>query len=266
VYGFGAGIFFVGYFIFEIPSNVMLHKVGAGRWIARIMVSWAVLSAGMMFVNSALTFYVMRFLLGVAEAGFFPGIILYLTYWFPREHRARIVSVFMTAVPIATVIGAPVSGALLGLHGLSGIEGWRWLFIIEGVPAVLLGAAALLVLTERPKDAAWLSASERSALEQRLAAEAEETERHGLAGIGQALTNPRILLLGLIYFCLVVGLYGIGFWMPQVLQTFDLSHLTIGLLTAIPYLAATVGMVLAGTPTQPANASGAWRCPCLRRP
>jgi MFS family permease len=266
IFGFGAGIFFAGYLLFEIPSNLALHRFGARIWIARIMISWGVVATAMALVAGVTSFYLLRFALGIAEAGFFPGIILYLTYWFPREHRARIVSVFMTAVPIAMVIGAPVSGALLGLHGLSGIEGWRWLFIIEGVPAVLLGAAALLVLTERPKDAAWLSASERSALEQRLAAEAEETERHGLAGIGQALTNPRILLLGLIYFCLVVGLYGIGFWMPQVLQTFDLSHLTIGLLTAIPYLAATVGMVLAGTPTQPANASGAWRCPCLRRP
>jgi ACS family tartrate transporter-like MFS transporter len=246
IFGFGAGIFFAGYILFEIPSNLALHRFGARIWIARIMISWGIVATAMALVAGVTSFYLLRFALGVAEAGFFPGIILYLTYWFPREHRARIVSMFMTAVPIATVIGAPVSGALLGLHGLAGIEGWRWLFIIEGVPAVLLGVAALFFLTDRPKDAAWLSASERSALEQLLAAEAEETERHGLAGIGQALTNPRILLLGLIYFCLVIGLYGIGFWMPQVLQTFGLSHLTIGFLTAIPYLVATVGMVLAG--------------------
>jgi len=239
IFGFGAGIFFAGYILFEIPSNLALHRFGARIWIARIMISWGI-------VAGETSFYLLRFALGVAEAGFFPGIILYLTFWFPREHRARIVSLFMTAVPIATVIGAPVSGALLGLHGLAGIEGWRWLFIIEGVPAVLLGLLALFFLTDRPNDAAWLPASERRALEQRLAAEAEEAQRHGLAGIGQALTNPRILGLGLIYFGLVVGLYGIGFWMPQVLQTFGLSNLTIGFLTAIPYLAATVGMVLAG--------------------
>ena len=188
--------------------------------------------------------------LGVAEAGFFPGIILYLTYWFPSAERARIVSLFMAAVPLATVFGGPLSGALLGLHGFLGIDGWHWLFVIEGLPAVLLGIIALKLLTDRPKDAEWLTAEERNALEQRLAAEAEETRAHGYAGLGQALTKPRVLLLGLIYFCMVVGLYGIGFWMPQVIQTFGLSNLAIGFLTAIPYLFAAIAMVLPGaTPT-----------------
>jgi MFS transporter, ACS family, tartrate transporter len=246
VFGFGAGIFFVGYILCEIPSNLALHRFGARIWIARIMISWGVVATAMALVAGERSFYLLRFALGIAEAGFFPGIILYLTYWFPREERARIVSLFMAAVPIATVVGGPLSGALLGLHGLEGIAGWRWLFIIEGVPAVLLGVVALLFLTDRPRDATWLTASERSALEQRLEAEAEETTTHGLTGVGEALANPRVLALGLLYVCIVVGLYGIGFWMPQVLKTFGLSNLAVGFLTAVPYLVAAVGMVLAG--------------------
>jgi MFS transporter, ACS family, tartrate transporter len=246
VFGFGAGIFFVGYILCEIPSNLALHRFGARIWIARIMISWGVVATAMAFVAGERSFYLLRFALGIAEAGFFPGIILYLTYWFPREERARIVSLFMTAVPLATVVGGPVSGALLGLHGLAGIAGWRWLFLIEGIPAVLLGIAALLFLTDRPKDAAWLTPGERRALEDRLAQEARETKAYGLDAVGQALTNPRILALGLVYFCIVVGLYGIGFWMPQVLKTYGLSDLAIGFLTALPYLVAAVGMVAAG--------------------
>jgi ACS family tartrate transporter-like MFS transporter len=246
VFGFGAGIFFVGYILCEIPSNLALHRFGARIWIARIMISWGVVATAMAFVAGETSFYLLRFALGIAEAGVFPGIILYLTYWFPREERARIVSLFMTAVPLATVVGGPVSGALLGLHGLAGIAGWRWLFLIEGIPAVLLGIAALLYLTDRPKDAAWLTPDERRALEDRLTQEARETKVYGLDAAGQALTNPRILALGLLYFCIVVGLYGIGFWMPQVLKTHGLSDLAIGFLTALPYLVAAIGMVVAG--------------------
>jgi ACS family tartrate transporter-like MFS transporter len=246
IFGFGAGIFFVGYILCEVPSNLALHRFGARIWIARILISWGVVAAAMALVNGAASFYALRFALGVAEAGFFPGIILYLTYWFPREDRARIVSLFMTAVPIATVIGGPLSGALLELHGLGGIAGWRWLFVIEGLPAVVLGLIALRFLTDRPRDADWLEPDERRALEDRLEAEAHETRVHGYAGIGEALANPRVIQLGLVYFCIVVGLYGIGFWMPQVIQTFGLSTLAIGFLTAIPYLVAAAGMVLAG--------------------
>jgi ACS family tartrate transporter-like MFS transporter len=246
IFGFGAGIFFAGYILFEIPSNLALHRFGARLWIARILISWGLVATAMALVAGVTSFYVLRFTLGVAEAGFFPGIILYLTYWFPRAERARIVSLFMVAVPIATVVGGPVSGALLGLHGMAGLEGWRWLFLLEGTPAVLLGIVAFRFLTDRPKDAAWLTPRERECLEACLAAEAEETRAYGLAGLGQALTDQRILLLGLLYFSVVVGLYGIGFWMPQVLQGFGLPHLTIGFLTAIPYLVASVGMVLAG--------------------
>ncbi len=246
VYGFGAGIFFLGYILFEVPSNLALYRFGARLWIARIMISWGIVATAMAFIAGETSFYVLRFLLGVAEAGFFPGIILYLTFWFPRAERARIVSLFMTAVPIATVIGGPLSGALLELHGLAGIAGWRWLFLIEGLPAILLGILCFALLPDRPSHAHWLTREEAAALEARIEAEAHETRSHGYADLGQALLKPRVLLLGLIYFCLVIGLYGIGFWMPQVLKSFGLSNLKIGFLTAIPYLVAAGGMVLAG--------------------
>ena len=225
IYGAGAGIFFVGYILFEIPSNLALQKFGARIWIARIMISWGLVASAMALVHSETSFYVMRFLLGVAEAGFFPGIILYLTYWFPAAERARIVSLFMAAVPLATVVGGPLSGALLELHGLGGLKGWHWLFLIEGVPAIVLGVIVLKFLDDRPEQANWLTAEERRALAETLAAEAKATRATGYAGLGQALTRPRVLVLGLIYFCIVVGLYGIGFWMPQVIQTYGLDPL-----------------------------------------
>jgi ACS family tartrate transporter-like MFS transporter len=246
IFGTGAGIFFIGYFLFEIPSNLALQRFGARIWIARIMISWGVVATAMAFVHSETSFYAMRFLLGVAEAGFFPGIILYLTYWFPARERARIVSLFMAAVPLATVVGGPLSGALLELHGLGGLKGWHWLFIVEGLPAILLGLIALKALDDGPAHADWLSKDERQALADTLAAEAKVTREVGYAGVGQALTRPRVLVLALLYFCLVVGLYGIGFWMPQVIQTFGLDPLRIGFLTAVPYLFAAIAMVLWG--------------------
>jgi MFS transporter, ACS family, tartrate transporter len=246
VYGAGAGIFFVGYILFEIPSNLALQRFGARIWIARIMISWGLIACAMALVHSETSFYVMRFLLGVAEAGFFPGIILYLTYWFPAAERARIVALFMAAVPLATVVGGPLSGALLELHGLGGLKGWHWLFIIEGLPAIVLGLIALKFLDDGPEHARWLTAAERRALTATLAAEAKVTRETGYAGLGQALTRPRVLTLGLLYFCIVVGLYGIGFWMPQVIQTFGLDPLEIGFLTAVPYLFAAIVMVLWG--------------------
>jgi MFS transporter, ACS family, tartrate transporter len=246
VYGLGAGIFFAGYILFEVPSNLALQRFGARFWIARIMISWGIVATAMALVHNEASFYALRLLLGIAEAGFFPGIILYLTYWFPARERARIVSLFMAAVPLATVVGGPVSGALLKLHGFWGLAGWQWLFIIEGLPAVLLGVVVLFVLDDRPEEARWLSQDERQALATTLAAEAEATREAGYAGLGQALTRPRVLVLGLLYFCIVSGLYGIGFWMPQVIQTYGLEPLEIGFLTAIPYLAAAIGMVLWG--------------------
>ena len=246
MFGAGAGIFFVGYILFEIPSNLALQRFGARIWIARIMISWGIVAIAMAFVSSERSFYAIRFLLGIAEAGFFPGIILYLTYWFPARERARIVSLFMAAVPLATVVGGPVSGALLELHGLGGLKGWQWLFIVEALPAVVLGFIALKFLTDRPEHADWLTKSERQALSAMLAAEAKETREVGYSGLAQALTRPRVLVLGLLYFCLVVGLYGIGFWMPQVIQSYGLAPLKIGFLTAIPYFFAAIAMVLWG--------------------
>jgi ACS family tartrate transporter-like MFS transporter len=246
VYGLGAGIFFLGYIAFEIPSNLALERFGARIWIARIMISWGFIATAMALVTGPSSFYLMRLLLGIAEAGFFPGIILYLTYWFPSRTRARIVALFMTAVPLATVVGGPVSGALLELHGLAGLKGWQWLFIIEGLPAVALGIAALKYLDDRPEYADWLAADERKALAETLADEADATRQVGYADLWQALTRPRVLALGLLYFLMVVGLYGLGFWMPQVLQTFKLGALSIGFLTAIPYLFATIAMVAWG--------------------
>jgi ACS family tartrate transporter-like MFS transporter len=246
IFGAGAGIFFIGYLLFEIPSNLALQRFGARIWIARIMISWGLVASAMALVSGTTGFYLMRFLLGVAEAGFFPGIILYLTYWFPARERARIVSLFMAAVPLATVVGGPVSGALLELHGVGGLKGWHWLFIVEGLPAVLLGFVALKFLDDRPQEAAWLSQDERTALASTLASEAEATRETGYADLGHALTKPRVLTLALLYFCIMVGLYGIGFWMPQVIQTFGLSSVSIGFLTAIPFWSLPTA-ILTGT-------------------
>lgn len=245
-FGFGAGIFFAGYLLFEVPSNLALQYFGARVWIARIMISWGLVAIAMSLVSGPYGFHAIRFLLGVAEAGFFPGIILYLTYWFPAQERARIVSLFMAAIPLATVIGAPLSGLLLELDGVHGLKGWQWLFIIEGVPAVLLGFAALKVLDDGPARAKWLSAPERKALSTALAADARAAQTHGYSGLLEALTKPRIFALALLYFLIVIGLYGIGFWMPQLIQNFGLPNLTVGFLTAIPYLVASVVMVLCG--------------------
>jgi len=246
VYGFGAGIFFLGYIAFEIPSNLALQRFGARIWIARIMISWGLIACAMALVRSETGFYVMRLLLGIAEAGFFPGIILYLTFWFPAAERARIIALFMASVPLATVFGGPLSGALLEMHGFLGLAGWHWLFIIEGVPAVLLGIAALFILDNTPSHARWLTEDERQALQTTLKAEAETSRVAGYGDLKAALTRPRVLALGLLYFLMVVGLYGIGFWMPQVIEGFGLEPLAVGFLTAIPYLFAAIAMVLWG--------------------
>ena len=246
VFGFGAGIFFVGYILFEIPSNLALQRFGARVWIARIMISWGIVACAMSLVSGVTSFYVMRLLLGIAEDGFFPGIILYLTFWFPAAERARIIAMFMAAVPLATVVGGPLSGVLLEMRGAWGLKGWQWLFLVEGVPAIVLGFIALKFLDDKPEHAAWLTPDERQALTDTLAAEAEATRELGYAGLGAALTRPSVLALGSLYFLMVVGLYGIGFWMPQVIGSFGLAPLQIGFLTAIPYLFAAVAMVIWG--------------------
>jgi MFS transporter, ACS family, tartrate transporter len=244
VFGMGAGIFFAGYLLFEVPSNLALQHFGARVWIARIMVSWGIIATAMAFVAGETSFYVMRFLLGVAEAGFFPGIILYLTYWFPARERARIVALFMAAVPVATMIGGPISGAMLEMHGLAGLKGWHWLFVLQGLPAIALGMVAFFFLDDRPDHADWLSREERRALESTLAAEAETTRSTGYTDLSHAFTRPRVLMLSLVYFCGAIGLYGVSFWLPQVIQSFGLDPLTIGFLSAIPYLVASIGMII----------------------
>jgi MFS transporter, ACS family, tartrate transporter len=244
MFGWGTGIFFIGYFIFEVPSNLALEKFGASRWIARIMVTWGIISALMSLVGGATSFYILRFLLGVAEAGFFPGIILYLTYWYPAEYRARFLAAFAVAVPVSTVIGAPVSGLLLGLDGAMGLKGWQWLFIIEGVPSVLLGIVTWFYLTDKPERANWLSAEQKAWLASKLDAEiaAKQAVKH--LTLGEALSSPKVIMLSLVYFGFVSALYGMQFWLPQIVKAFGLTNAETGFVTAIPYLFGTIAMIL----------------------
>ncbi|SRR5579884_171722 len=245
VYGLGAGIFFVGYFLFEIPSNLILQRVGARFWIARIMISWGLVAIAMALVRNEPTFYGLRFLLGVAEAGFFPGVILYLTYWFPAEERAKTVALFMTAVAISGVVGGPISGLLLSLQGFGGLDGWHWLFVLEGLPAVLLGIVTLFYLPDGPRHASWLAPSEREWLEGRLAEERALLGPRAGHTLREAMSSGRVWLLCLVYLALVVGNYGLGFWLPQIIEGFGkLTDFQIGLISAIPYGISAVGMVL----------------------
>lgn len=248
VYGFGAGVFFVGYALFEIPSNLILARVGARRWIARIMITWGLVSASMMFVRSETTFYALRFLLGVAEAGFLPGIIYYLTHWYPAAARARAVSWFMAAIPLSIVIGGPLTGFLLEMKGTLGLAGWQWLFLLEGVPAVILGVVVLFYLTDTPEQARWLDPEERTWLSARIRAEQSQAKsRHGV-GLRQALLHPTVWQLALIMFACQSGSYGLTLWVPQILKGLSgLSDLHVGMISAIPYVCAAIGMVLIGT-------------------
>jgi MFS transporter, ACS family, tartrate transporter len=244
IFAWGAGIFFIGYFIFEVPSNLALEKFGASRWIARIMVSWGIISASMAAVSGVWSFYSLRFLLGVAEAGFFPGIILYLTYWYPAEYRARFLAAFAIAVPLSSVIGAPISGLLLGLDGAMGLRGWQWLFIIEGVPSVLLGIITWFYLTDRPAKAHWLTAEQRAWLSAKLENEIAAKKAAQQLTLGQALSSRRVITLSLIYFGFVGALYGMQFWLPQIVKAFGFSNAQTGFVTAVPYLFGTVAMIL----------------------
>ncbi|MDB5765318.1 MAG: Permease of the major facilitator superfamily [Collimonas fungivorans] len=245
VYGLGAGIFFIGYFIFEIPSNMILHRVGARLWIARIMITWGIVSGAMIFVDSPATFYVMRFLLGVAEAGFFPGVILYLTYWYPAHRRGKMTALFMTGVPISGVIGGPLSGWIMkAMPGVHGLAGWQWMFILEAIPSLLLGVVVIFYLQDRIRGAAWLSEAEKQLLESQVQAESSQKPE---ASLGQMFANPRVWLMALIYFCFVMGLYGVSFWLPTIIKATGVTDtFNIGLLTAIPYASAAVAMILIG--------------------
>jgi ACS family tartrate transporter-like MFS transporter len=242
-FGFGAGIFFLAYFVFEVPSNLLLAHFGARRWIARIMFTWGLLSGAMAFVTGETGFYVVRVLLGAAEAGFFPGMIFFLTLWFPAAYRARIIGYFMAAIPLSTVIGAPVSGALLGLDGFFGMRGWQWLFIMEAVPALILSVAVLVYLTDKPADATWLAADERRWLVDRLAAEERQRVAARHFSVMQALLNPRVLALSLVYFGAVAVNYGLSFFLPQIVKAFGLSNLQTGFVSAIPFVVGVVTIV-----------------------
>src|SRR5258708_843405 len=251
-FGFGAGIFFIAYFIFEVPSNLLLERFGARKWIARIMLSWGILSGAMAFIPAIARatgignengFYLLRILLGVAEAGFFPGTIFYLTLWFPAEYRARIVGYFMAAIPLSTVIGAPISGVLLYLHGGLGLAGWQWLFIIEAVPAIILAGVGFFFLTDRPADAAWLAPDERAWLAERLALEQRQRLAVRSYSVTEALVNPRVLGLSLVYFGAVATNYGLSFFLPQIVKAFGLNTFLTTLVSATPYAVGLVGMV-----------------------
>ena len=244
ILGFGAGIFFLGYFLFEVPSNIILHKVGARIWIARVMVTWGIIAGGMAFVESSTSFYVMRFLLGVAEAGFFPGIILYLSYWFPARNRAGVIALFMAAAPIATAIGSPILAVLLEMHGIMGLAGWQWMFLIEAIPAVILGVVVFFYMTDRPEKAAWLKPDEREWLVKTMQAEDANKGGQQHHSILRGLANPRVLALALIYFGTSAGLYTLGIWAPQIIKELGVSSMTVGLLNAIPPIISVVAMIL----------------------
>jgi D-galactonate transporter len=246
IYGLGAGIFFLGYFIFEVPSNVILHKVGARTWLARIMLTWAVISASFVFVKSPTAFYVLRFLLGAAEAGFAPGVILYLTYWYPSARRAKALSIFFMAIPLAGILGGPLSGWILhSLHGAMALTGWKWLFLLEAVPSLLLGIVILFYLDNGIASAKWLTDAEKRLLTRNVERDNAHKSTHG--SIKAFIGDRRLWLLAAIYFCVVLGQYGLTFWLPTIIRKAGVSDpLWVGLFTAIPYLCAIVALPLVG--------------------
>ena len=245
VFGLGSGIFFIGYCLFEIPSNIILERVGARLWISRIMVSWGLISAAMMFVRTPAAFYLLRFLLGVAEAGFFPGVIYYLSLWYPLAHRARAIAAFMTAVPVTGLIGAPLSGALLDLGGLHGLAGWQWLFLLEGLPAVIMGTSVLFYLKDSPETTPWLSLAEREWLIETLAAERKAYVLQ--SNIRVALTDINVWKLGLIFLLVAAGFYGYSFWAPLVIKSLTgLGNFKVGLVLGAISAVTIVGMLLNG--------------------
>jgi ACS family tartrate transporter-like MFS transporter len=253
-YGLGAGLFFISYFLLEVPSNLALDRFGARLWIARIMLSWGIISGLFAFIGpiSSLTglssewvFYILRFVLGAAEAGFFPGIIFYLTLWFPSVYRARVVALFMLAIPFSSILGAPVSGALLNLSG-AGLDGWQWLFIIEAVPSILMAFGVIFYLTDRPAQATWLAEDERTWLQGRLDAEHQHKQAAEHISIGRSLGDPRVLACAFVYFCLNAASYGVAFFLPTIVKGFGVSNFQTGLLAAVPFVFGAIGMVLLG--------------------
>lgn len=246
VYGRAAGMFFAGYFFFQLPSNLVLEKVGVRRWISALMVAWGVISCLMIFIRGPVSFYVMRFLLGTAEAGFFPGIILYMKHWFPASARARAVAWFMTANPIAGIVGSPISGALLGLRG-HGLSGWQWMFLIEGMPAIVLGATVFWTLSDTPHEARWLREDERVWLLAKLAAERQAESGVNQASFWEVLVSPRIWMLSAVYFGVSTTMYGVTLWLPSVIQASSgLNYFWTGVVAVLPFVVTVVAMVLVG--------------------
>ncbi|UFH48172.1 MFS transporter [Pseudomonas sp. KNUC1026] len=253
IFGFASSLFFVAYFLVEVPSNLALQKFGARMWIARIMITWGLISAGTAFVQGSNSLYVMRFLLGAAEAGFFPGVLLYLTYWLPSAYRARMVAIFMVAIPGANFLGSPLSGYLLTLDGMLGMRGWHWLFILEGIPAVLLGIACLFVLTDKPEQAKWLTDEQRNWLTQRLADERQQKTQIGHISLWSLLKHKDIWAMILIYTGASAAGSTMSVWAPQLLKTFHLDPLQIGLVNAIPYGLASIVMIAWGRSSDKRN-------------
>lgn len=245
-YGLGAGLFFIGYFLLEVPSNLMLQRVGARAWIARIMISWGLVSASFVFVTNEATFYVLRFLLGAAEAGFYPGVILYCTYWFPSHRRARVIAMFMSAIPVAGIFGNPLSGWIMDtFQGVRGWEGWQWMFLLEAIPAVVIGVATLFYLDNSVRAAQWLTDEEKAVVERAIAEDSAHQSVHGR--VWDAFREPKVWLMCLIYFCFVMGQYALTFWMPTFVESTGIEgNLAIGVLSAVPFLAALVAMNLFG--------------------
>lgn len=244
-FGFGAGIFFLGYFLFEVPSNLLLEKAGARIWIARIMITWGIVAAAMAFVTGPTSFIVMRFLLGVAEAGFFPGVILYFTFWFPKAYRSRVLSALYISVPVANAVTAALSGWLLKLDGVAGIAGWQWMFILEAVPAILLAFVVLRHLTDKPELATWLKPDEKAWLVSTMEAERQTlvASAGGHKGWRSAFADPRVLSLALMYFTIVTATYGITYFLPQIVKSFKGSDVEVGLISAAPYVVGTIGLL-----------------------
>ncbi|RRO18790.1 MFS transporter [Saccharopolyspora rhizosphaerae] len=245
-FGLGAGLFFLAYSLCEVPSNLLMHRFGARFWITRIMVTWGLLSAGMAFVQGETSFYVMRVLLGIAEAGFFPGVMLYLTYWFTRRQRAAAMGTFLAAVPIANIIGAPLSGAILGLDGVAGLQGWQWMFLLEGMPAVVLAVVVWKLLPDGPRDAPWLSEEQAGRLEAHLEAEQEagaaESGTHSFAGV---FRDKFLLMTIAIYFCHQIAVYSLTYFLPTIIESWgEMDSFTVGLITALPWVASAAGALL----------------------
>ncbi|MES1991829.1 MAG: MFS transporter [Pseudomonadota bacterium] len=246
IFGFGVGIFFIGYFIFEVPSNVVIEKLGARLWICRIMLTWGLISGAMAFVTTPTSFYILRFLLGAAEAGFAPGMILYLTYWFPADQRARLYGTYFIAIPLASVIGAPFSSWLLQFNGHLGLHGWQWMFLIEAVPALIMGVAVLRLLPDGPSKANWLTTDEKRVIAECLSRDRAATHIDAQHALWPALKDARVLLMCLIYFAIVIGLYGISFWLPQMVKGNGFSNIETGWLVSAVYVVAALAMPLWG--------------------